>query len=163
MEVRGLNNIVRVRPAGPAHPDPLSLALSDLSPLPPAVQPHRQPTGACLPLPYETRLCPGPLAVRRGRLLHADASSSSFTPRLSCRPSLGPVKPARRYLHTSIHATSVSGTPRLLHDAARPSATIVDVRATPAGHPTRATQVQPPPPTHTHTWNFLKFVCCNVK
>jgi hypothetical protein len=40
---------------------------------------------------------------------------------------------------------------RLLHAAARPMATIVDVCAAPVGHPTRAAQVQlPPPPSVPH-------------
>jgi hypothetical protein len=94
--------------------------------------------------PGPWRLATAPPTARRGRLLHAAASSaavastSSSTPRSSYRPGPGPVKPTRHRLHAPVHATSVSGVPWLLHDVARPPGTIVDIRSAPAGHPTRA-------------------------
>jgi hypothetical protein len=66
---------------------------------------------------------PGPTAARCGWLLHATASSeagtfpSSSTPRPSCHPGPGPVKPTRHRLYALVCVTSVSDTPRLLHAA----------------------------------------------
>jgi hypothetical protein len=136
MEVRRLNPIMHARPHPTSMPTLTGLAatLSDLSPPPPH---HPTPT-ARLPAPTRlhpvksARQRPDPTIARCGRLLHATSSSatgaslSSSTPRSSCRPGPGPVKPtchclyapAVLLLHAPVCATSISSTPWLLHAAA---------------------------------------------
>jgi hypothetical protein len=100
------------------------------------------PAAGSLTPGHRSSYCPAwPAPPRRHllcsrRLLKLLHGTSSSTPRPSCHPGPGPVKPTRYRLHALVRATSVSGAPRLHHDAGRPPVTIVDVRAAPAGHPT---------------------------
>jgi hypothetical protein len=114
---------------------------------------HRFSCSPVWPAPPRRRLL---CSQHLPELLHAAGSS---TPWPSCHPGPCPVKPMRRHLHSPVRATSFSGMLQLLHDAARPPTTIIDVHAAPTGHPSQATLVQPPPPMNLKFLEMCMLQC----
>jgi hypothetical protein len=141
--------------ATPTRPDP------NVGPTPqPQPDPDADVSCSSLPVAAPTRLKSdtGPMPQPR---LAPDAGTNYSSPPWHCSPT--DISALTSVPRLDPGATAPVGRlgrvppARLLHAAARPMATIVDVCAAPVGHPTRAAQVQlPPPPPSPMNLKFLQ-------